>query len=187
MLMGYFVQIPPVGGGDLYITPKSITSARGLEALEGHKLFHQFKLITLGHQHRARDPIHMEAIAAFRDWSPNGLRAREKFFMTRQLFGQEDRMEDPKWTEALFVSTDRRTVHAINAMRVCHFAKELGFPVLAWRLPLQSKCASRVDAKIQEMLYTHVKDMCAFFCARLPHYNNNELATRTWAIKWDRR
>ena len=69
MLMGDFVQIPPIGGGDLCMEPKTTHTAWGLDGLEGHKLFKKFTLINLTGQLRAKDAQHMRAVAAFRKQS----------------------------------------------------------------------------------------------------------------------
>ena len=47
--------------------------------------------------------------------------------------------KDPTWQETTIVSTDQKTVHAVNKVMVQRFAIARGFPIVAWRLPMVDK------------------------------------------------
>ena len=77
-------------------------------------------------------------------------------------------VKDPTWKTALLVTTDRRSVHAINDTRVVQFAKQQGLPVITWRLPLQAKFAARLTSAEEDKLYETVRDLNAYFVVGCP-------------------
>ena len=168
LLMGDFVQIPPIGGGDLYLRPKKVDTAAGLQSLEGYNLFKTFTLVDLISQHRATDPDHMEAVDGFRDWTPHGLRVREKFLKSCKYLKAADYVKDPTWAKSLFVCTDRKTVHQINDAMVRRFATSSGEPVVRWRLPLESNVTARLEDRVIDAVYDRVKDMWGYFVPSCP-------------------
>lgn len=68
VFIGDVVQLPPVGGGGLYIDRKGDQGRdiRQLKLIEGHALFNKVKAMELRGQHRAQDAAHVAAINAFR-------------------------------------------------------------------------------------------------------------------------
>jgi hypothetical protein len=162
ILMGDFVQMPPVGGGDLYVKCTKSSAAASLQAIEGYNLFRKFTIVELTTQHRATDALHMRGIASFREWTLDGLRAREDFLSSLQFLRREDLERDPLWATALIVSTDRKCVHLVNDFMVRRYAVAHHKPLIRWRLPLPSEFASRLPPDTEEKLYASVRDLWAY-------------------------
>ena len=162
LLMGDFVQIPPVGGGDLYVKTPNTNSSAQLDALQGYNTFRTFTIVNLVTQHRARDHEHMLGIAAFRDWTLEGLLEREKFLHNLQHLSPIDVQTDPAWHTALIVSTDRKTVHQVNEAKLRMYAISLNKPIFRWKLPFNVDFTARLTPDLEQRLYTTVKDLWAY-------------------------
>ena len=93
---------------------------------------------------------------------------RKKFFSRLKEVTQRDFADkDEGWEEATLVSTDQKTVHAVNQVMVQQYAKRTGVPVVAWRLPMADKYERRFGEQ-SEFLYDTVKDMTVFFAQGAP-------------------
>ena len=115
LLMGDFVQLEPVAQLPLYGGVKCQQGGQDLVDQEGRELFGLFREVCLTKQHRATDQEHARAVTAFRRWTPKSMDVRKKFFsrlneVTRRDFADKDE----GWEEAKIVSTDQKTVHAVN-------------------------------------------------------------------------
>ena len=147
------MQIPPVGGGgDLYIKTTHATSTSHLDSAEGYKLFRTFTMLTLPTQHRASDPNHIAGVTAFRDWTREGLLAREKFLQSLKFLTPDNVRTDPAWVGALIVSTDRKCVHLVNEIMLHQYAKSVRKPTLRWRLPMNADFAARLSADVASIV-----------------------------------
>jgi hypothetical protein len=168
ILMGDFVQLPPVNQTALYHSVKARGAGRELDEVHGKDLFKKFDEITLTGQHRVQgDPHHAEVVRAYRDFSEAGLRIRNEFCDRLEEITAEE-LAGPEWMDCVIVSTDQRTVHAINELRVRHYAKMHGLPVIAWRLPLSDGTKLRFTMGQAEFLYSKVRDMTTFFVSGVP-------------------
>jgi len=76
-------------------------------------------------------------------------------------------LETREWGDAVVVSTDRMTVHAVNEAKIRQFALRHGLPVVAWRLP-SCKRFERVFAQFGEVFYDNVKDLTVYFVVGAP-------------------
>ncbi len=172
VLMGDFVQLPPIGGGDLFVDPKagggSGSDVRRLSALEGHALFKHFTVVELRGQHRAQDPEHLASVNAFRSWTKESMLTRQAFIDRLRYLSEVDVTSDSSWSEAVIVSTDRKTVHYVNETRARQFAYRTGNVFVTWRLPPQTQYAGRVPEATLETIYAMVKDMRAIFVKDAP-------------------
>ena len=140
LLMGDFVQLEYVAQLPLYGGVKCQQGGQDLVDQEGRELFGLFLEVCLTKQHRATDPEHARVVTAFCQWTPKSMDVRKKFFSRLKEVTQRDFADkDEGWEEAAFVSTDQKTVHAVNQVMVQQYAKRTGVPMVAWRLPMADK------------------------------------------------
>lgn len=150
VLMGDFVQLPPVAQQLLYHRPSAKPGGKELADREGYELFRRFAVLPLQGLHRATDPTFMSYIRSFREFTPEALKTRLECFDAMAVVTRED-YQSPAWRSATVVSTDRKTVHSMNLHLLVRFAAELGLPVLSWKLPLLPVYEARLTlaSKIQ--------------------------------------
>lgn len=98
-------------------TPKKGRRERG----GGPRIYKQFALVECG--------VRCVSVIAFRRCSTESLAHREYFIARLQYLNAEEITSDPFWSEAVIVSTDRKTVHYVNEIRVLQFAAQSNQPV----------------------------------------------------------
>ena len=93
--------------------------------------------------------------------------SKEFFSRLKEVTPRDFTDKDEGWEEATIVSTDQKTVHAVNRVMVQQYAKRTGVPVVAWRLPMADKYEQRFGEQ-SEFFYGAVKDMTVFFARGAP-------------------
>ena len=73
-----------------------------------------------------------------------------------------EEFKNPTWQETTIVSTDQKTVHAVNEVMLQKVAIVRGLPIVAWRLPMVDKYEKKFGHS-SNLMYHTVKDMSAYF------------------------
>ena len=166
VLMGDFVQLMPVGQTELFGSVKVQVVGQELNDVFGGELFQKFDQVSLVKKHRATDPQYATAVSAFREWTASALQTRMEFMDTIVEITPEE-FQDPTWHETTIVSTDQKTVHAVNEFMLQRFAIARGLPIVAWRLPMVDKYEKKFGHN-SNFIYDTVKDMTAYFVPQAP-------------------
>ena len=104
-------------------------------------MFHE---VHLAKQHHATHPKHAQAVTTLRQWTKDSMGIRKKFCAgLKEITPRDSANKDEDWVGATTVSTDQKTVHAINQVMVHQYTKRTGVPVVAWRLPMAEKYERR--------------------------------------------
>ena len=130
VLMGDFVQLTLVGQTELFGSVKVQVGGQDLTDVFGPELFQKFDEVSLVKQHRATDPQYAASVSAFREWTTSALQTRMEFLDTIVEITPEE-FKDPAWQETTIVSTDQKTVHAVNEVMLQRFAIARGLPIVA--------------------------------------------------------
>lgn len=138
--MGDFFQQGPVG--------KSLVQASMNPLDPIGQLFKKFRVIEFTKQERAADdPIHSQRLDYFRNPSCSLTPVLESDILSHlQPLAATDLMEDPLFSVAPIICSDNVTRHAINKLKVFEFAKSVGAPIVAIRLPLSDYSTSAFTA-----------------------------------------
>ena len=166
VLMGDFVQSTPVGQTELFGSVKVQVGGQDLNDVFGRELFQRFDEVSLVKQHRATDPQYAASVSAFCEWTASALQTRMEFLDTIVEITPEE-FKDPTWQETTIVSTDQKTVHAVNEVMLQRFAIARGLPIVAWRLPMVHKYEKKFGHN-SNFIYDTVKDMTAYFVPQAP-------------------
>ena len=161
VLMGDFVQLTPVGRTESFGSVKVQVGGQDLNDVFGRELFQKFDEVSLLKQHRATDTQYATAVSAFREWTASALQKRMEFVDTIVPITLEEFM-DPTWQETTIVSTDQKTVHAVNEVMLQRFTIARGLPIVAWRLPMADKYEKKFGHN-SNFIYDTVKDMTLYF------------------------
>ena len=166
VLMGDFVQLMPVGQTELFASVKGQVGGQDLNDVFGRELFQRVDVVSLVKQHTATDPQYATSVSAFREWTASALQTRMEFLDTIVEITPEE-FKDPAWQETTIVSTDQKTVHAVNEVMLQRFAIARGLPIVAWRLPMVDKYEKKFGHH-STFMYDTVKDMTAYFVPQAP-------------------
>ena len=166
VLTGDFVQLTPVGQTELFGSVKVQVGGQDLNDVFGPELLQKFDEVSLVKQHRATDPQYATEVSTFREWTASALQTRMEFVDTIVEITPEE-FQDPTWQETTIVSTDQKTVHAVNEVMLQRFAIARGFPIVAWRLPMVDKYEKKFGHN-SNFIYDTVKDMTAYFVPQAP-------------------
>ena len=145
VLMGDFFQMPPVGGRTL-IDAGLKTSSPAASAL-----FESFIVVQLTQQMRASGDLRWQGVLnAFTDpvMSMTPVRQSNILGIVRE-FSAADVAANEAWRDAIVVTYDNATRHAINAAQVRRFARRNGVPVITWNQRLDDTSASAFAAAAQ--------------------------------------
>ena len=164
--MGDFVQLTLVGRTELFGSVKVQVVGQDLNDVFGRESFQKFDEVSLVKQHRATDPQYAASVSAFREWTASALQTRMEFLDTIVENTQEE-FKDPTEQETTIISTDQKTVHAVNEVMLQRFAIAGGLPIVAWRLPMVDKYEKKFGHKSNFICDT-VKDMTAYFVPQAP-------------------
>ena len=138
VLMGDFVQLTPVGQTELFGSVKVQVGGQDLNDVFGREWFQKFDEVSLVKQHRATCPQDATSVSAFLAWTASAVQTRMEFVDTIVGIIPEE-FQDPTWQKTTIVSTDQKTVHAVNEVMFQQFAIARGLPIVARRLPMVDK------------------------------------------------
>ena len=163
--MGDFFQMPPVGG-------RMLTDA-GLDKLSpaASALFKSFVVCQLTQQMRASGDVQwIGVLDAFTDpvKSMTPVLQSNVLGIVRE-FSVADVASDDKWRDAIVVTYDNATRHAINKAQAVRYARRNGLPVIAWPQRLDDKSSAAFDAAAQRHACS-VGDVRAPYDAELTFY-----------------
>jgi len=167
VLMGDMVQMAPVAGRPLFESVHATQNSKG--NYQGYLCFEEFQkaTYTLSTQWRAGgDPDHCAVVKDFRTFSRESVARLMKFADDVKHITKEE-LFSSDWFDAVFVSTDRKTVHAVNEAKMRRFAREKNLPIVTWRLPCSHRYGSVFD-RVGEVMYDHVRDLWAYFVCGAP-------------------
>ena len=163
ILMGDFLQLPPVIGCSLFKAAIHASSPGGL-------LFRKFKLHEFHQQMRAADDaIHTENINSFRIIRNP---VTSNLLSSLHPLTVEDVLDDPSWREAPIVVTGNSERMAISRVQAIRFGQMHNLPVFTWRQPLSANCTLKPDD--QKLLYDNVSELTGWFVQGAPaHMTSN--------------
>ena len=163
ILMGDFLQLPPVIGCSLFKAAINASSPGGL-------LFRKFKLHEFYQQMRAADDaIHTENINSFRTMRNP---VTSNFLSSLQPLTVEDVLDDPSWREAPIVVTGNSERMAISRVQAIRFGQMHDLPIFTWRQPLSANCTLKPDD--QKLLYDNISELTGWFVQGAPaHLTSN--------------
>ena len=163
ILMGDFLQLPPVFGSSLY-------KAALVGSTPGGLLFREFQLYTFTqHMRAAEDLLHTNNIDRFRSQSHP---VNSLFLSNLKVLCSEDLINDPSWQFVPIVVTSNSERMAVSKVQVIRFGQMHHRPILTWHQPLA--VTSTLQQKHQTILYENISELTGWFVEGAPaHLTSN--------------
>ena len=151
VLMGNFVQLTPVGQTELFGSVKVQVGEQDLNDVFGRELFQGFDNVSLVRQHGPTDLQYAASVSPLREWNTSAMQTRMEFLDTIVEISPE-KFKDPTWQETRIVSTDQKTVHAVDEVMLHNLLLLEDSPLLLGRCqPLTSMKRSLDTSQISYM------------------------------------
>ena len=163
ILMGDFLQLPPIFGKALYKSALDGSTQGGL-------LFRKFALHSFVQQMRAADDAeHTLNIDLFRT---NPFPVTPNFLKSLRPLTALDVNQDPSWKDAQIVVTNNAERLSITKVQVIRFSKSRSIPIVSWRQPLSA--SSKLSDEDRNVLYENIDELTGWFlCGAPAHLTTN--------------
>jgi hypothetical protein len=169
LLMGDFLQLPPVGASQRLYEPWDSYPADEIAGRHGAHLFSTFRVVELRQQMRAaNDSAHTAMLDRLR-WPPADQDRVDIDYINRlKVLSVDDVRSDPSWATTPVIVNTNLLRHAINATVSANFARLVGQSRIIWRTPVIGKYASHLTDSNLVYLYERYPGLSGLFVAGAP-------------------